>query len=202
MKSRISDHIMPRRCVRQFLWLVIESLVLLVLYNFTSMLWRSILYMLGMSPLRFLWVLVIILAMAAFPAAWEAIRLSRDATVYGDFMASTADGSYDSRADARMLWRCDELYNDAAVYAIQYLIYLLAAFAWNFFALMSDEYYTYEESMSRFVTLVTVNVIGYLILVPAYTVWHHLFTVLVHKKWNTARMHKAEAAGAEKKPYM
>ncbi len=202
MKSRFSDHIMPRRCVRQFLWLIIESLVLLVLYNFTSMLWRSILYMLAGSPLQILWMLVILLAMAAFPAAWEAIRLSRDATIYGDFMASTADGSYDKKADAKMLWKCDELYNDTAVYAIVYLVCLLAAFAWNFFAVMSDEYYTYEESMAIFTNLLIINSIGYLLLVPAYLFWHHCFSVLVHTKWNTDRMHKAEYAGAEKKPYM
>ncbi len=202
MKSRLSDHIMPRRSVRHFLWLVLESMVLLVMYNFTSIVWRSVLYMLAGSLLQFLWMLVLIIAIAAFPAGWEAIRLSRDKSIYGDFMASTADGSYDRKADSRMIRKSDEFLNDSVVYAITYLLFLLGAYAWQFFVIMSNEYFMYEESVQQFIYVLILNAIGYAVIVSAYAFWHHRFTLLVHTKWNGARMHKAEVAGAEKKPYM
>ena len=42
-QPRFSDHIMPRRIVRQFLWLAAESAVLYVVFRITAVIWRSIL---------------------------------------------------------------------------------------------------------------------------------------------------------------
>ena len=68
-KSRFSDHIMPRRIVRQFLWLCAESAVLYVIFKITAVIWRSIL--LGIPASRWILFFVMVVLMASFPALWK-----------------------------------------------------------------------------------------------------------------------------------
>ena len=119
-QSRFSDHIMPRRIVRRFLWLCAESAVLYVIFLFTAVIWNSIL--MGVPASRWGLFLVMAVLMASFPALWEALRLSRDMTLRADFQHSVSDGSYDAKADRRLLLRSDELWNDTAVVAVVYLL--------------------------------------------------------------------------------
>lgn len=198
-KNRFSSHIMPRRIVRFFPWLCVESLVLYVLFKITAVVWRTLAYN---FPVPLVIYLLLVCAMAAFPALWESLRLSRDVTVRGDFMASTADGSYDKKAESRMLLHCDELWNDTAVVAVLYLICLLYALFRVWFNYMTNAYFTYEESMMLFRNALIVNVLFYFPFVGMYAFWHHRLTLRVHTKWNADRMRIAGEVTAERKAYM
>lgn len=199
-KSRFSDHIMPRRIVRHFLWLCAESAVLYVLFKITAVIWRSIL--LGIPAARWLLFFVMVVLMASFPALWQAIRLSRDTTVRGDFMRSVSDGSYDHKAEIRMLLRSDELWNDTAVVAVVYLLLYAYRLYRTWFLYMIDPELTLEQVNATVGFLALENFIFCLLFVAVYAAAHLLFSAAVHKRWNGERLRADEVPTAERKPYM
>lgn len=199
-KSRFSDHIMPRRIVRQFLWLCAESAVLYVIFKITAVIWRSIL--LGIPASRWILFFVMVLLMASFPALWEALRLSRDMTVRGDFMRSVSDGSYDFRADLRLILRADEFWNDTAVVFIVYLLLYAYRLYRTWFMYMINPDLTLEQVNAAVGYLALENFIFYLLFVTVYAAAHLLFSVLIHRRWNGERLRADEAPTAERNSYM
>ena len=198
-KSRFSDHIMPRRIVRHFLWLCAESAVLYVVFLFTAVIWNSILK--GMPASRWILFFVMAILMASFPALWQALRLSRDMTVRADFQNSVSDGSYDTKADLRLLLRSDELWNDTAVVAIVYILLYAYRMYRTWFMNMTNPDLTNEQvnMLNRFAAVE--NIIYYVIFVLAYAGAHLLFALMVHKRWNGERL-RSDAPTTERKPYM
>lgn len=198
-KSRFSDHIMPRRIVRHFLWLCAESAVLYVVFLFTAVIWNSIL--MGMPASRWILFFVMAVLMASFPALWEALRLSRDMTVRADFQNSVSDGSYDTKTDRKLIFRSDELWNDTAVVAIIYILLYAYRMYRTWFMNMVNPDLTNEQVnlLNRFAAFE--NIIYYVIFVLAYAAAHLLFTLAVHKRWNGERL-RSDTPTTERKPYM
>ncbi len=198
-QPRFSDHIMPRRIVRQFLWLAAESAVLYVVFRITAVIWRSIL--LGIPASRWILFFVMAVLMAAFPALWEALRLSRDMTVRADFQNSVSDGSYDAKADCRLIFRSDELWNDTAVVAVLYILLYAYRMYRTWFMNMINPDLTNEQvnMLNRFAAVE--NIIYYVIFVLAYAGAHLLFTLAVHKRWSGERL-RSDTPTTERKPYM
>lgn len=199
-KSRLSDHIMPRRIVRHFLWLIPESVVLYVLYKITSVIWRSIAIASGSLQWVVLFVLTVI--MAAFLALWEAVQLSRDSTVRMDFMASVSDGSYNKREDLRLIMHSDEPWNDTAVLLVMYLILYAYRMYRVWFMYMTNPDLTNAQVNATVSAAGWMNFIYLLVLVAAYAAAHIWFTVIVHSRWSGERIRAAEAPTAEKMAYM
>lgn len=199
-KSRFSDHIMPRRIVRRFLWLLAESAVLYVVFKLTAVIWRSVL--MGLPAARWLLFCIMVLLMAAFPALWQALRLSRDTTVRGDFMRSVSDGSYDFRADLRLILRADELWNDTAVVFIVYLLLYAYRLYRTWYMYMIDPELTLAQVNAAVGYFALENFIFYLLFVVVFAAAHLLFTACVHRRWNGERLRADEAPTAERKPYM
>ena len=199
-KSRFSDHIMPRRIVRRCLWLCAESAVLYVVFQITAVIWRSIL--LGIPASRWILFFVMVLLMASFPAFWEALRLSRDTGIRGEFQHSVSDGSYDHRAELGMLFRSDELWNDTFVVAVVYLLLYAYRMYRTWFLFMTNPDLT-NAQVNAYVRFYAVeNIIYCLLFIAVYAAAHLLFTAAVHKKWNSERLRADEAPTAERKPYM
>ncbi len=198
-KSRFSDHIMPRRNVRHFLWLCAESAVLYVIFKITAVIWNSILK--GMPASR--WPLFFIMAvlMASFPALWEALRLSRDMTVRADFQNSVSDGSYDAKADRRLILHSDELWNDTAVVAVVYILLYAYRMFRTWFINMTNPDLTAAETNAVNAYFAAENIVFYLVFVFAYAAAHLLFTLAVHKRWNGERL-RADTPTTERKSYM
>ena len=198
-KSRFSDHIMPRRIVRHFLWLCAESAVLYVVFLFTAVIWNSILK--GMPASRWILFFVMAVLMASFPALWEALRLSRDMTVRADFQNSVSDGSYDTKTDRKLIFRSDELWNDTAVVAIIYILLYAYRMYRTWFMNMVNPDLTNEQVnlLNRFAAVE--NIIYYVIFVLAYASAHLLFTLAVHKRWNGERL-RSDTPTTERKSYM
>lgn len=198
-KSRFSDHIMPRRIVRHFLWLCAESAVLYVVFLFTAVIWNSIL--MGVPASRWILFLVMAVLMASFPALWEALRLSRDMTLRADFQNSVSDGSYDVKADRRLLLRSDELWNDTAVVAVVYLLLYAYSMYRTWFMNMTNPDLTNAQVNAANGFAAAENFVFYLIFVLAYAAAHLLFSLAVHKRWNGERL-RVDAPTTERKPYM
>ena len=198
-KSRFSDHIMPRRIVRHFLWLCAESAVLYVVFLFTAVIWRSIL--MGMPASRWILYFVMAVLMASFPALWQALRLSRDTTIRADFQNSVSDGSYDIKADRRLILHSDELWNDTAVVAVVYILLYAYRMYRTWFMNMTNPDLTNLQvnALNRFAAIE--NIIYYVIFVLAYALAHLLFTLAVHKRWNGERL-RSDTPTTEKKPYL
>ena len=198
-QSRFSDHIMPRRIVRRFLWLCAESAVLYVIFLFTAVIWNSIL--MGVPASRWGLFLVMAVLMASFPALWEALRLSRDMTLRADFQHSVSDGSYDAKADRRLLLRSDELWNDTAVVGVLYILLYAYRMYRTWFMNMTNPDLTNEQVNALNGYYAAENFIYYLIFVAAYAAAHLLFSLAVHKKWNKERL-RCDAPTTERKAYM
>lgn len=198
-KSRFSDHIMPRRIVRHFLWLCAESAVLYVVFLFTAVIWRSIL--LGVPASRGILYFVMAVLMASFPALWQALRLSRDTTIRADFQNSVSDGSYDAKIDRRLILHSDELWNDTAVVAVVYILLYAYRMYRTWFMNMTNPDLTNEQVnlLNRFAAIE--NIIYYVVFVLAYALAHLLFTLMVHKRWNGERL-RSDTPTTERKPYM
>ena len=116
---RLSDHIMPRRMVQRFLWLIPESMVAYIIFKASAFIWRPAYLLIrgGRYPVFVITALVI----SAIPSFWQALRLGQDQTMRVDFLNSTSDGSYKAKSDLRMIFRCDELWNDTAAAVISYI---------------------------------------------------------------------------------
>ena len=198
-KSRFSDHIMPRRIVRHFLWLCAESAVLYVVFLFTAVIWNSILK--GVPASRWILFLVMAVLMASFPALWEALRLSRDMTLRADFQNSVSDGSYDAKADRRLLLRSDELWNDTAVVAVVYLLLYAYRMYRTWFMNMTNPDLTNAQVNAANGFAAAENLVFYLVFVLAYAAAHLLFSLAVHKRWNGERI-RVDAPTTERKPYI
>ena len=198
-KSRFSDHIMPRRIVRRFLWLCAESAVLYVVFLFTAVIWNSVL--MGMPASRWILFFVMAVLMASFPALWQALRLSRDTTIRADFQNSVSDGSYDAKADRRLIFRSDELWNDTVVTAVMYILLYAYRMYRTWFMNMTNPDLTNEQVnlLNRFAAIE--NIIYYVIFVLAYAAAHLLFSLAVHKRWNGERL-RTDTPTTERKPYM
>ena len=198
-KSRFSDHIMPRRIVRHFLWLCAESAVLYVVFLFTAVIWNSIL--MGMPASRWILFFVMAVLMASFPALWEALRLSRDMTFRADFQNSVSDGSYDAKADRKLIFRSDELWNDTAVVAVVYILLYAYRMFRTWFMNMTNPDLTGAETNAINAYFAVENIVFYLVFVLAYAAAHLLFTLAVHKRWNGERL-RSDTPTTERKPYM
>ena len=198
-KSRFSDHIMPRRIVRHFLWLCAESAVLYVVFLFTAVIWNSILK--GMPASRWILFFVMAVLMASFPALWEALRLSRDMTFRADFQNSVSDGSYDAKADRKLIFRSDELWNDTAVVAVVYILLYAYRMFRTWFMNMTNPDLTGAETNAINAYFAAENIVFYLVFVLAYAAAHLLFTLAVHKRWNGERL-RSDTPTTERKPYM
>ena len=198
-KSRFSDHIMPRRNVRHFLWLCAESAVLYVIFKITAVIWNSILK--GMPASRWPLFFVMAVLMASFPALWEALRLSRDMTLRADFQNSVSDGSYDAKADCRLLLRSDELWNDTAVVAALYILLYAYRMYRTWFMNMTNPDLTNAQVNAANGFAAVENIVFYLVFVLAYAGAHLLFTLAVHKRWNGERL-RVDVPTTERKPYM
>ena len=198
-KARFSDHIMPRRIVRQFLWLCAESAVLYVIFKITAVIWRSIL--MGIPASRWLLFFVMAVLMASFPALWEALRLSRDMTFRADFQNSVSDGSYDAKADRKLIFRSDELWNDTAVVAAVYILLYAYRMFRTWFMNMTNPDLTGAETNAINAYFAVENIVFYLVFVLAYAAAHLLFTLAVHKRWNGERL-RSDTPTTERKPYM
>lgn len=198
-KARFSDHIMPRRIVRQFLWLCAESAVLYVIFKITAVIWRSIL--MGIPASRWLLFFVMAVLMASFPALWEALRLSRDMTFRADFQNSVSDGSYDAKADRKLIFRSDELWNDTAVVAVVYILLYAYRMFRTWFMNMTNPDLTGAETNAINAYFAVENIVFYLVFVLAYAAAHLLFTLAVHKRWNGERL-RSDTPTTERKPYM
>ena len=198
-KSRFSDHIMPRRIVRHFLWLCAESAVLYVVFLFTAVIWNSILK--GMPASRWILFFVMAVLMASFPALWEALRLSRDMTFRADFQNSVSDGSYDAKADRKLIFRSDELWNDTAVVAVVYILLYAYRMFRTWFMNMTNPDLTGAETNAINAYFAVENIVFYLVFVLAYAAAHLLFTLAVHKRWNGERL-RSDTPTTERKPYM
>ena len=198
-KARFSDHIMPRRIVRHFLWLCAESAVLYVIFKITAVIWRSIL--MGIPASRWLLVFVMAVLMASFPALWEALRLSRDMTFRADFQNSVSDGSYDAKADRKLIFRSDELWNDTAVVAVVYILLYAYRMFRTWFINMTNPDLTGAETNAINAYFAVENIVFYLVFVLAYAAAHLLFTLAVHKRWNGERL-RSDTPTTERKPYM
>ena len=198
-KARFSDHIMPRRIVRQFLWLCAESAVLYVIFKITAVIWRSIL--MGIPASRWLLFFVMAVLMASFPALWEALRLSRDMTFRADFQNSVSDGSYDAKADRKLIFRSDELWNDTAVVAVVYILLYAYRMFRTWFMNMTNPDLTGAETNAINAYFAVENIVFYLVFVLAYAAAHLLFTLAVHKRWNGERL-RSDSPTTERKPYM
>ena len=197
--ARFSDHIMPRRIVRQFLWLCAESAVLYVIFKITAVIWRSIL--MGIPASRWLLFFVMAVLMASFPALWEALRLSRDMTFRADFQNSVSDGSYDAKADRKLIFRSDELWNDTAVVAVVYILLYAYRMFRTWFMNMTNPDLTGAETNAINAYFAVENIVFYLVFVLAYAAAHLLFTLAVHKRWNGERL-RSDTPTTERKPYM
>ena len=197
--ARFSDHIMPRRIVRQFLWLCAESAVLYVIFKITAVIWRSIL--MGIPASRWLLFFVMAVLMASFPALWEALRLSRDMTFRADFQNSVSDGSYDAKADRKLIFRSDELWNDTAVVAVVYILLYAYRMFRTWFMNMTNPDLTGAETNAINAYFAAENIVFYLVFVLAYAAAHLLFTLAVHKRWNGERL-RSDTPTTERKPYM
>ena len=198
-QPRFSDHIMPRRIVRQFLWLAAESAVLYVIFKITAVIWRSIL--MGIPASRWLLFFVMAVLMASFPALWEALRLSRDMTFRADFQNSVSDGSYDAKADRKLIFRSDELWNDTAVVAVVYILLYAYRMFRTWFMNMTNPDLTGAETNAINAYFAVENIVFYLVFVLAYAAAHLLFTLAVHKRWNGERL-RSDTPTTERKPYM
>ena len=198
-KARFSDHIMPRRIVRHFLWLCAESAVLYVIFKITAVIWRSIL--MGIPASRWLLFFVMAVLMASFPALWEALRLSRDMTFRADFQNSVSDGSYDAKADRKLIFRSDELWNDTAVVAVVYILLYAYRMFRTWFMNMTNPDLTGAETNAINAYFAVENIVFYLVFVLAYAAAHLLFTHAVHKRWNGERL-RSDTPTTERKPYM
>ena len=198
-KARFSDHIMPRRIVRHFLWLCAESAVLYVIFKITAVIWRSIL--MGIPASRWLLFFVMAVLMASFPALWEALRLSRDMTFRADFQNSVSDGSYDVKADRKLIFRSDELWNDTAVVAVVYILLYAYRMFRTWFMNMTNPDLTGAETNAINAYFAVENIVFYLVFVLAYAAAHLLFTLAVHKRWNGERL-RSDTPTTERKPYM
>ena len=198
-KARFSDHIMPRRIVRQFLWLCAESAVLYVIFKITAVIWRSIL--MGIPASRWLLFFVMAVLMASLPALWEALRLSRDMTFRADFQNSVSDGSYDAKADRKLIFRSDELWNDTAVVAVVYILLYAYRMFRTWFMNMTNPDLTGAETNAINAYFAVENIVFYLVFVLAYAAAHLLFTLAVHKRWNGERL-RSDTPTTERKPYM
>ena len=197
--ARFSDHIMPRRIVRHFLWLCAESAVLYVIFKITAVIWRSIL--MGIPASRWLLFFVMAVLMASFPALWEALRLSRDMTFRADFQNSVSDGSYDAKADRKLIFRSDELWNDTAVVAVVYILLYAYRMFRTWFMNMTNPDLTGAETHAINAYFAVENIVFYLVFVLAYAAAHLLFTLAVHKRWNGERL-RSDTPTTERKPYM
>ena len=197
--ARFSDHIMPRRIVRHFLWLCAESAVLYVIFKITAVIWRSIL--MGIPASRWLLFFVMAVLMASFPALWEALRLSRDMTFRADFQNSVSDGSYDAKADRKLIFRSDELWNDTAVVAVVYILLYAYRMFRTWFMNMTNPDLTGAETNAINAYFAVENIVFYLVFVLAYAAAHLLFTLAVHKRWNGERL-RFDTPTTERKPYM
>ena len=198
-KARFSDHIMPRRIVRQFLWLCAESAVLYVIFKITAVIWRSIL--MGIPASRWMLFFVMAVLMASFLALWEALRLSRDMTFRADFQNSVSDGSYDAKADRKLIFRSDELWNDTAVVAVVYILLYAYRMFRTWFMNMTNPDLTGAETNAINAYFAVENIVFYLVFVLAYAAAHLLFTLAVHKRWNGERL-RSDTPTTERKPYM
>ena len=198
-KARFSDHIMPRRIVRHFLWLCAESAVLYVIFKITAVIWRSIL--MGIPASRWLLFFVMAVLMASFPALWEALRLSRDMTFRADFQNSVSDGSYDAKTDRKLIFRSDELWNDTAVVAVVYILLYAYRMFRTWFMNMTNPDLTGAETNAINAYFAVENIVFYLVFVLAYAAAHLLFTLAVHKRWNGERL-RSDTPTTERKPYM
>lgn len=198
-KARFSDHIMPRRIVRHFLWLCAESAVLYVIFKITAVIWRSIL--MGIPASRWLLFFVMAVLMASFPALWEALRLSRDMTFRADFQNSVSDGSYDAKTDRKLIFRSDELWNDTAVVAVVYILLYAYRMFRTWFMNMTNPDLTGAETNAINAYFAVENIVFYLVFVLAYAAAHLLFTFAVHKRWNGERL-RSDTPTTERKPYM
>ena len=198
-KSRFSDHIMPRRIVRHFLWLCAESAVLYVVFLFTAVIWNSILK--GVPASRWILFLVMAALMASFPALWEALRLSRDMTLRADFQNSVSDGSYDTKADRRLILHSDELWNDTAVVAVIYILLYAYRMYRTWFINMTNPDLTNAQVNAANGFAAAENLVFYLVFVLAYAAAHLLFSLAVHKRWNGERI-RVDAPTTERKPYI
>ncbi|MBQ7983062.1 MAG: hypothetical protein IJ302_05805 [Clostridia bacterium] len=199
-KFRLSDHIMPRRMVRHFLWLIPESIVLYVLFKITAVVWRSI--ALASGSLQWLVLLILAAVMGAFPALWEAVQLSRDSTIRMDFMASVSDGSYNKKEDLRLIVRADEPWNDTVVLLVMYLILYAYRMYRVWFLYMTNPDLTNAQVNAAVSAAGWMNFFYLLVLVAAYAAAHIWFTVIIHNRWNGERLRAAEAPTAEKMAYM
>ena len=199
VRGAFSDHIMPRRIVRRFLWLCAESAVLYVVFLFTAVIWNSVL--LGVPASRLILFFVMAVLMASFPALWQALRLSRDTMIRADFQNSVSDGSYDAKADRRLILHSDELWNDTAVVAVVYILLYAYRMYRTWFINMTNPDLTNAQVNALNGYAAVENIIYYVIFVLAYAAVHLLFTLAVHKRWNGERL-RTDTPTTERKPYM
>ena len=203
-RFRLSDHIMPRRMVRYFPWLVAESIVLYVVFKITAVVWRSVAY--GMDKINYnlRWVVYILLVilMASFVALWEAVRLSRDSLMRMAFMDSVSDGSYSTKDDLHLILRSDEPWNDTAVFFVFYiLLYAYRLFRVWYMNMINPDL-TMEQIHASVFAAFLVNLILFVVFVVAYAAAHIVFTVKVHQRWSEDRMRRTDAPNAEKQAFM
>lgn len=199
-RFRLSDHIMPRRMVQRFLWLIPESMVAYIIFKASAFIWRPAYLLIrgGRYPVFVITALVI----SAIPSFWQAVRLGQDQTMRVDFLNSTSDGSYKAKSDLRMIFRCDELWNDTAAAVISYIFVFTYAIYRTWVNTMLDLELTNAQAWGLFDMHLVENIVIFIVFLIGLHLTHLFFTVYVHIVWNRARMHKAQPPTTERKPYM
>ena len=127
--------------------------------------------------------------------------MSRDTTVRADFQNSVSDGSYDAKADRRLIFRSDELWNDTAVVAVLYILLYAYRMYRTWFMNMTNPDLTNAQVNALNSFAAVENIVYYVIFVLAYAAVHLLFTAAVHKRWNGERL-RSDVPTTERKSYM
>lgn len=200
-KPKFSDHIMPHRIVNHTLWLIVEGGVLLVLKKILTPVWGTVAYATGAFTVTYFMMGII---GGAFCSLCEAVRLHRDQTIHKEFLDAFHETQLDFKSECRYLFRCDEIWNDTAIFAFLSLFVLIGKQILTWLSLMTDEYYqTLSEVQQIFVPLAITYFFVWIFAIVGYCVSHLCFSVMVHKKWIDSRIHHSEDnTPIERKPFI
>ena len=198
---KLSDHIMPHRILNHALFLLVEGAVLLVLKEILTPVWKTVAYATGLFVPTYL---VMGIIAGAFCALCEAVRLYRDQTMHKEFLDAVPENTLDRKAECRYLLHCDEIWNDLSIFTVLSFLVLLAVQILWWLLLMTDEYYqTLAEVQQIFVPLAITYFFVWIFACAGYFFSHLLFSVVVHKKWLSSRIRRADGSEkAERKPCM
>ncbi len=181
------SHVMPRRLTRLFPYTFFTYVAIAALAILLEMVWRSVAYAV---PFGLGYILI-----GVFTAFWTAFVLKRrlmgDMTIRKTFMEAYADGTYNKRADVRLLFRSDEVWNDFFLYFIMGILCVIVALLRILWLLMTNPDLTLVQVKAAFAMNCIAFAVVYVSYAAAFLLFHVYMTASVHVGWDGERSRRA-----------